>query len=102
MRPSDLLPNAVLKRKDKMGFPVPLAEWSRGPLRDFVADHLLSDRARQRGIYQMEAVETLVDGERPFGRQIWGLLNVELWHRTFIDGDRPDTLRPSAGDAGPA
>jgi asparagine synthase (glutamine-hydrolysing) len=50
----------------------------------------------------MEAVEALVDGERPFGRQIWGLLNIELWHRTFIDGDRPDTLRPSRGDAGAA
>ncbi len=84
-----LLPKIVLERKDKMGFPVPLAEWVRGPLRDFVADHLLSDRARQRGIYDMSAVEGLVNAERPYGRQIWGLLNLELWHRTFIDGDRP-------------
>ena len=84
-----LLPAVVLERKDKMGFPVPLAEWVRGPLRDFVADHLLSDRARQRGIYDMAAVEGLMTAERPFGRQVWGLLNLELWHRAFIDGDRP-------------
>ncbi len=86
---SRLLPSVVLERKDKMGFPVPLAEWVRGPLRDFIADHLLSDRARQRGIYDMKAVEDLVSAERPFGRQVWGLLNLELWHRAFIDGDRP-------------
>jgi asparagine synthase (glutamine-hydrolysing) len=84
-----LLPPAVLERKDKMGFPVPLNEWVRGPLRDFVADHLLSRRARERGLYQVDAVEALVKGERPFGRQVWGLLNLELWHRAFIDGERP-------------
>ena len=84
-----LLPRAVFERKDKMGFPVPLAEWSRGPLREFVADHLLSQRARERGLYQMDQVESLIAGERPFGRQIWGLLNIELWHRAFIDGERP-------------
>jgi asparagine synthase (glutamine-hydrolysing) len=84
-----LLPPAVQERKDKMGFPVPLNEWVRGPLREFVADHLLSRRARDRGLYQMDAVEALVNGERAFGRQVWGLLNLELWHRAFIDGERP-------------
>jgi asparagine synthase (glutamine-hydrolysing) len=84
-----LLPAVILERKDKMGFPVPLNEWVRGPLRDFVADHLLSRRARERGLYQMDAVEALVNGERAFGRQVWGLLNLELWHRAFIDGERP-------------
>lgn len=92
-----LLPAVVLDRRDKMGFPVPLAEWMRGPLRDFVADTLLSPRAKQRGIYRTDGVEKLVMNEHAFGRQLWGLLNLELWFRAFIDGDG---LRPSRLDAG--
>jgi asparagine synthase (glutamine-hydrolysing) len=84
-----LLPAEVFNRKDKMGFPVPLAEWSRGPLRDFLADVLLSSRARTRGVYRMTGVERLLDRERSYGRQVWGLLSLELWFRAFIDGERP-------------
>ncbi len=82
-----LLPPAVLARKDKMGFPVPFVEWSRGPLRSFVADILLGDSARARGIYRLDGVERLLDEERPFGRELWGLLSLETWFQTFIDRD---------------
>ena len=90
-----ILPDSVYNRQDKMGFPVPVGEWFRGPLKDFLGDILLSDRARQRGLYKMEGVERLIVREQRFGRQIWGLLCLELWHRAFIDGDAlPDM--PSA------
>ena len=85
-----LLPEAVFQRKDKMGFPVPLAEWSRSsPLGDFLREVLLSTRARQRGVYQVAAVERLLAREQPFGRQVWGLLCLELWYRAFVDGEQP-------------
>jgi asparagine synthase (glutamine-hydrolysing) len=83
-----LLPEQVFNRKDKMGFPVPLAEWSRGPLRDFLRDILLSDRARQRGVFNVKEIEKLLDNERSFGRQTWGLLSLELWFRAFVDGEQ--------------
>jgi asparagine synthase (glutamine-hydrolysing) len=83
-----LLPEPVLKRQDKMGFPVPLTEWLRGPLRDFAGDVLLGERARQRGLYRPDGVERLIRGERAFGRQLWGLLSLELWFRAFLDGER--------------
>jgi len=85
----DLLPPAIWSRRDKMGFPVPLTEWLRGPLRDFVGDTLLGSRARQRGLYRMDGVERLILQEQSFGRSLWGLLCLELWYRAFIDGDRP-------------
>jgi asparagine synthase (glutamine-hydrolysing) len=91
-----LLPENIFNRRDKMGFPVPLAEWSQGPLRNFLGDILLSDRARQRGVFQTTAVEQLVVKERSFGRQIWGLLCLELWFRAFVDGEqmgKSDTAR---------
>ena len=35
-----LLPDEILNRKDKRGFPVPYVEWANGPLRDFIGDRL--------------------------------------------------------------
>jgi len=81
-----VLPEPVLHRKEKMGFPVPLHLWARaGVARDFFADVLLSQRCRARGLFDMQEVERLIDTEAAFGRGLWGLLNLELWYRTFID-----------------
>ena len=80
-----LLPDAVVARKDKMGFPVPLHLWARGRARDFFGDILLSSRSRARGLFDLGEVEKLMQHEGAFGRGLWGLLNLELWHRTFID-----------------
>lgn len=35
-----LLPDEILNRKDKRGFPVPFVEWANGPLSDFIGDRL--------------------------------------------------------------
>ena len=81
-----LLPESIVGRQDKMGFPVPLNEWLKGgPVRDFVRDVLLGTASRQRGLFRPDALEKLVDHERPFGRQLWGALCLELWHRQFVD-----------------
>ena len=81
------VPQAVMERQDKMGFPVPIYEWFNGELRPFVEDILLGATTRQRGIYNMDAVEGSIRSERPFGRTLWGLLSLELWFRTFFDGE---------------
>ncbi len=85
------IPPSIIERKDKMGFPTPLNQWTKGVARDFVRDMLLSDRARQRGLYDVAAVERTLGNEREFGRVVWGLLCLELWQRIFIDGD----MKPS-------
>ena len=92
----NLVPEVVRNRRDKMGFPVPFTQWLREPLRDFVGDILLSSRARQRGLYQTSAVETLISREQKFGRQTWGLLCLELWFRAFVDGDQVPRREPMA------
>ncbi|MCC6862081.1 MAG: asparagine synthase (glutamine-hydrolyzing) [Bryobacterales bacterium] len=101
-----LLPEAVFSRRDKMGFPVPLTEWMRGPLRDFVGDILLSRRSRQRGVFRPGAVEKLIEKEKSFGRQLWGVLCLELWFRAFQDREmcpRPvERAMAVAGGDGPA
>jgi asparagine synthase (glutamine-hydrolysing) len=81
----DLLPTDVLQRKDKMGFPVPLHLWAQGAASDFFHDILLSPTVRARGLFDIDEVEKLLSYDRAFGRRTWGLLNLELWHRQFID-----------------
>jgi asparagine synthase (glutamine-hydrolysing) len=82
-----IVPREIYQREDKMGFPVPLNEWyRRGPVRDFVRDTLLGSRARNRGIFWTERIEPILDSERAYGRGIWGLLCLELWMQTFLDG----------------
>jgi asparagine synthase (glutamine-hydrolysing) len=82
----DLVPEVIRSRKDKMGFPVPLSEWMRGPLREFVGDILGSARARERGLWNGAALLRTIDGEASFGRATWGALCLEIWYRQFIDG----------------
>jgi asparagine synthase (glutamine-hydrolysing) len=86
-----LLPDIVLDRP-KMGFSVPLARWFRGELREMAHDVLCSPRALARGYFQPQAIATLLDehcsGRREHAENLWALLVLELWHRTFIDGER--------------
>ncbi|MDQ7824725.1 MAG: asparagine synthase (glutamine-hydrolyzing) [Candidatus Eremiobacteraeota bacterium] len=82
----NIVPDEVLDRKDKKGFPVPLHIWQRGPLREFIRDILLSPKARTRGVFNSQALERALDREMDFGRVIWGALCMELWFTTFIDG----------------
>ena len=83
----DLLPDSIIDRK-KHGFGIPLGAWLRRDMRP-VRDLLLSRRARQRGLLDMDAVERLIAeheiGQRDNNRQLWGLLTLEEWHRQFVD-----------------
>jgi asparagine synthase (glutamine-hydrolysing) len=80
-----VLPDSVMQRRDKMGFPVPLQLWARGRAREFFNEVLLSQRTRERGLFDVGAVNRLINQESAFSRVLWGLLQIELWHRQFID-----------------
>lgn len=82
------LPEQIRNRKDKMGFPVPLNKWLKdgGAAREFVGDILGSERARTRP-YLAEglSIDAVLDGQSAYGRNLWALLSLELWHRQFVD-----------------
>ncbi|MCF8370331.1 MAG: asparagine synthase (glutamine-hydrolyzing) [Bacteroidales bacterium] len=80
-----LLPEKILNRKDKMGFPVPLHLWAKNGAQEFISDILLSKKCCDRGIFNCDKVAQIIKSEQPFGRQIWGMLSLELWFNTFID-----------------
>jgi asparagine synthase (glutamine-hydrolysing) len=79
------LPPAILDRKDKMGFPVPLTQWLQGDLKDFVHDTFAVGRNRHRRYLDSEKILAGLNEESAFGRKVWGLLSLELWHQQFHD-----------------
>src|SRR5690348_8762473 len=81
----DIMPEEIMNRKDKMGFPVPLHIWSKNKAKDFIMDILLSKKAKERNIIHTENIEKLINTEQPFSRGLWGLLSLELWYNQFID-----------------
>jgi asparagine synthase (glutamine-hydrolysing) len=88
----DILPASITDRRDKMGFPVPLGDWSKGELRSFMLDTLGSERALTRSYLDPRFdVRTLLDHEGKFGRSVWGVFSLELWQQEFHD--RAETWR---------
>ena len=85
---SHLLPKKIIHRP-KQGFGVPLGSWFRGDLKKISYSVLLDEKAIRRGYFKRDAVKALLDehcsGKFDHGHKIWSLLNLELWHRTFID-----------------
>ena len=70
-------------------------QWLRTASRAYLEDVLLSDRCLERGFADPRGVRALV------GRHMAGadhtlalsiLLGIELWHRLFVDGERPAAL----------
>jgi asparagine synthase (glutamine-hydrolysing) len=92
----DVLPSAIVDRRDKMGFPVPLAEWVNDELRDFVVDVFSGANARSRPYLADDFdVCDLIEREGAFSRSLWGLLSLELWQQAYHDRSaswlRPET-----------
>lgn len=82
----DILPEKIINRKDKMGFPVPLNEWLAGDLHEFMSDIFSSKKARQREYLNPEFdSRSLISTEGKFSRKLWGLLCLELWQQEFHD-----------------
>ena len=82
----DRLPPSVASRK-KMGFGVPLAIWFRGPLREFLHDHLLGATFLNRGIVSADFLRFMLaeheSGRRDNSHWLSSLLMLELWFRDF-------------------
>jgi len=94
------LPQQVVQRTDKMGFPVPLSEWIQGEARDFIHDLFSSRQAQQRPLIDYNYALERLGSEPRFGRKVWGLLSLELWHRQFHD--RSSEYQRMIADANPA
>ncbi len=83
-----LVPPEILARK-KQGFGIPVDQWFRGGLRDYLRERLLSRDALRHGLFNRAYVEGLWNGYVRSSRadaldRLWGLLVFEVWHGAVI------------------
>ena len=76
--------------RKKSGFKLPLGEWLKDEKGMGRYLSLLSDDVfKQRGIYDLNVVQQLLDshmsGEKDNYKILYSLINFEIWHRLFID-----------------
>ena len=92
---------AELLYRPKMGFSCPVDHWFRNEIKELAYDTLLSQSARQRGLFRPDYVQRLLDEHCGFTRdhhtRLWALLMLELWFRMWIDAPvEAEILRPAA------
>jgi asparagine synthase (glutamine-hydrolysing) len=83
------LPKEILTRR-KMGFPVPLGAWLRGPFSYVIDEYVLGARALERGIFNHGFVREIVSRHKSgenHAERLWMLINFEIWQRRFIDDE---------------
>ena len=83
------VPEQLVKRP-KMGFGVPLADWLRGPLREW-AESLLTERMLVAdGIFSPAIVRSLwtrfLNGKQHDDYLVWNILMFQSWHRAWGPG----------------
>lgn len=82
------LPERIFRR-GKQGFSIPVGSWFRTNLKNYLREVILSDRAIGRGYFKPSALKKIVEdhmeSRKDYGRCLWALLMLELWHRKFID-----------------
>ena len=81
-----LIPQRILERP-KVGFRVPVNEWFRGEMRDYLMEHLASAASMTRGYYDAGALARVLtehlNGRQNHEKLLWSLLNLEIWHRQY-------------------
>jgi len=79
------VPDCVMNRRDKLGFPVPLSTWFSGELRDFFFDTIASMETKNRPGLNPDAIRKNFESTGKFSRKTWALMSLELWHQQFHD-----------------
>jgi asparagine synthase (glutamine-hydrolysing) len=84
------VPEEMFERP-KQGFNVPIAEWLRGPLRDWAEDLLDPHRLQQEGFLRPEAVRQVwhehLTGRRSHAFLLWGLIMFQAWYDAWGKSD---------------
>ncbi|MBY0421283.1 MAG: asparagine synthase (glutamine-hydrolyzing) [Parvularculaceae bacterium] len=84
---TDILPDSIRLRRDKIGFATPEEEWFRGPLADEVTRRTKATLAAFPDAFDSDAalaaVRARLDGARPFDFLPWRLIAFGAWAEKF-------------------
>lgn len=76
------VPRAMIERPKK-GFSIPLANWLRGPLRDWAEAQLEETRLNREGYFYAAPIRKMwkehVDGKRDNASKLWSILMFQAW-----------------------
>jgi asparagine synthase (glutamine-hydrolysing) len=93
---SRYLPRELIYRK-KQGFGFPLALWMRSELRDFLQNLFKQSRFVEMGLFEQAYMDRILaehlEGKTDHNFRLWILINLELWHRLYFEGESVDDLR---------
>ncbi len=92
------VPQAILDRP-KMGFGTPTAAWLRGGMRELANDVLTDGRSLARERFDLGFVRALLARHQAgadLSAELWPLLVLELWHKSFSARPLPETVREVA------
>jgi len=85
-----VVPDAVLNRRDKIGFSAPTGNWMRGGLEPWWKELVTSQSFLDRGCFLPKGVVKLIDrtkaGDDEAALHLWRVAMVEQWARRFLDG----------------
>jgi asparagine synthase (glutamine-hydrolysing) len=94
---------AGIRQRDFAPPPIPVGQWLRSSFRPLLHECVLSDLALGRGIMRPDAVGQLVaeheSGRADHTRQLWSLINLEIWQRLYLDGETMARVTPVAAAA---
>ena len=83
-----VIPDEILYRKKTRGFGQPAGVWFRGPLKDFVHDHLFGTKAKVTQYLDQGAVKEIYDdhmsGNVASDYYLNSLVILELWMRSYV------------------
>jgi asparagine synthase (glutamine-hydrolysing) len=91
------VPKALIERP-KQGFGVPLADWLRGPLREWAEALISADRLKREGYFNVAQVRSKwaehVSGQRAWHYWLWDVLMFQAWLDSVVANDnaKPGTL----------
>lgn len=81
------LPEEIVNRKDKLGFPVPFSAWTKGSLKNFIDDNLLSGGDAIYDYIDKEQLEINLknhyEGNKDYSWEIWRLLSLKYFLKLF-------------------
>ncbi|MGA7732321.1 MAG: asparagine synthase (glutamine-hydrolyzing) [Chloroflexia bacterium] len=90
---ADLLPKSVYRRTDKKGMPTPIAPWFRDQLAPWLRSTLTSPETAATGLfsehYINKAIQQHLSGQKDRSHDLWKLLSVLSWWRTYITSPQP-------------
>ncbi len=92
----EVIPKEVIYRK-KQPFQVPLDRWISKDLKGLFRDLLSEQEIKKQGFFREEYIEKIFknyDKSRLYyGRQLWSLVNFALWHKIYIEKQKPKSIR---------